>query len=151
MANALYEFGKAEFLRANIDLDAATKIGVALIGETNGTNPYVFDAADQDWADVTAHTDAVVQDNNDTDNAFNQLQNKTVSNTGVFDADDYTFGAVTGNQIDSIIIYYDTGVAATSTLIAYIDTATGLTAGLTPNGGDITIAWDSGGNGIFKL
>jgi hypothetical protein len=34
-------------------------------------------------------------------------------------------------------------------LIAYIDTATGLP--VTPNGGDITIAWDSGANRIFKL
>lgn len=36
-----------------------------------------------------------------------------------------------------------------SPLIAYIDTATGLP--VTPNGGDITIAWDSGANKIFKL
>ncbi len=41
-------------------------------------------------------------------------------------------------------------VAATAQrLIAYIDTATGMP--VTPNGGDITIAWDNGANKIFKL
>jgi hypothetical protein len=47
------------------------------------------------------------------------------------------------------VIYKDTGTAATSPLIAYIDTATGLP--VTPNGGDITVTWDNGSNKIFKL
>src|SRR3972149_6983361 len=44
------------------------------------------------------------------------------------------------------------GTAAASDsdrLIARIDTATGLA--VTPNGGDITITWDSGANKIFTL
>jgi len=58
---------------------------------------------------------------------------------------------------NNINIYNPNGVNETSSfswstespLIAYIDTATGLA--VTPNGGDITIAWDSGANKIFKL
>lgn len=56
-----------------------------------------------------------------------------------------------------IIIYNPAGVNETSgftwvtesPLLAYIDTATGLP--VTPNGADITVAWDSGANRIYKL
>ena len=48
-----------------------------------------------------------------------------------------------------IDIYQDSGVEATSRLIANIDAATGLP--VTPNGTDITVQWDSGANRIFKL
>ena len=47
------------------------------------------------------------------------------------------------------MIYRDTGTEATSPLIAYIDTATGLP--ITPNGGDIIVVWDDGANKIFRL
>jgi hypothetical protein len=68
---------------------------------------------------------------------------------GAADANDVTFTSVTGASIEAIIIYKDTGSDATSPLIAYIDTATGLP--ITPNGGDIIITWDNGANRIFKL
>ena len=59
-----------------------------------------------------------------------------------------TFTAVTGNTVEALVIYIDTGVAGTSRLVAYIDTGvTGLP--VTPNGGDITITWS--GSGIFQL
>ena len=76
------------------------------------------------------------------------LANKTTT-LGVFDADDITIAGVTGDQFEYIIIYRDTGTAGTSQLIACIDTATGIPC--TPNGGDITISWDSGANKIFAL
>lgn len=68
---------------------------------------------------------------------------------GAADANDVTFTSVTGASIEAIIIYKDTGSDATSPLIAYIDTATGLP--ITPNGGDIIVTWDNGPNKIFKL
>lgn len=76
------------------------------------------------------------------------LGSKTTT-SGVADAADVTFTAVSGNTVEALIIYKDTGVSSTSPLIAYIDSATGLAA--TPNGGDITVTWDSGSNKIFKL
>lgn len=69
--------------------------------------------------------------------------------TNVFDANDVTFSAVSGASIESIVIYKHTGTESTSRLIAYIDTATNLP--VTPNGGDITVAWDNGANKIFAL
>ena len=68
---------------------------------------------------------------------------------GAADAADCTFTSVTGASIEAIIIYADTGVEATSPLIAFIDTATGLP--ITPNGGDIIVTWDNGTNKIFKV
>ena len=57
------------------------------------------------------------------------------------------FPAVTGNPAEAILIYIDTGSAATSRLVAWIDTATNLP--VTPNGGDISIQWNA--SGIFQL
>ncbi|OOR87081.1 hypothetical protein LP109_05455 [Moraxella bovis] len=68
---------------------------------------------------------------------------------GAADANDVTFTSVTGNSIEAIVIYKDTGTESTSPLIAWIDTATGLP--ITPNGGDMILTWDNGSNKIFKL
>ena len=71
---------------------------------------------------------------------------------GAADGDDLTFSAVASGKkpsIEAIIIFKDTGNNATSPLIAYIDTATGLP--ITPNGGDIIVTWDNGVNKIFRL
>lgn len=68
---------------------------------------------------------------------------------GAADAADVTFTSVSGASIEAIILYKDTGVDATSSLIAFIDTATGLP--ITPNDGDIIVTWDNGPNKIFKL
>jgi hypothetical protein len=77
------------------------------------------------------------------------LGSKTVTD-GVLNGGSVTYTAVTGNSVEAIIIYKDTGTAGTSPVIAYIDTAS---AGLpvTPNGGNITINWDTGVNKIFAL
>ena len=56
---------------------------------------------------------------------------------------------VSGSTINAIVIVKDTGTEATSPLIAYIDTATGLP--ITPNGGDIIVTWDNGINKIFRV
>lgn len=68
---------------------------------------------------------------------------------GAANAADVTFTSVTGPSIEAIVIYSDTGTEATSPLIAWIDTATGLP--ITPNGGDIIVTWDRGTNKIFKV
>lgn len=68
---------------------------------------------------------------------------------GAADAADCTFTAVSGNSIEAIVIYKDTGDEATSPLVAWIDTATGLP--LTPNGGDVIVTWDNGTNKIFRV
>ena len=66
---------------------------------------------------------------------------------GAADAADCTFTSVTGATINAIVICKDTGTEATSPLIAYIDTATGLP--ITPNGGDITPRSEAANKGAF--
>ena len=75
------------------------------------------------------------------------LQNKSVT-ARVFDADDIVISSVTGDPTESLILYKHTGTESTSRLIAYIDNAGVL---LTPNGNNVTVAWDNGANKIFKL
>lgn len=71
------------------------------------------------------------------------------STSGVADAADITFTAVSGASCEALVLYQDTGTSTSSRLIAYLDTVTGLP--ITPNGGDIVVSFDNGANKIFKL
>lgn len=134
MANTLYNKGRKKFLDADIDWLVDT-IKVALVD----TGVYTFSQTHEFYSDVSAGVIGTPV----------ALANKT-STDGIADADDATFTAVPGTtSIEAIVIYKDTGVAGTSPLIAYIDTATGLP--FTTSGGDETISWDGGANKIFKL
>ncbi len=62
---------------------------------------------------------------------------------GTFDAADTTFTSLTGDQFESLILFEDSGVEATSDFVARWDTATGLP--LTPNGGNVTVVWSASG------
>jgi hypothetical protein len=68
---------------------------------------------------------------------------------GTANAANVTFSSVTGAQCSYIGMYKDTGTSSTSPLILLLDTATNLP--VTPNGGDITVQWDTGTNKIFTL
>lgn len=135
MANALYNKGREGFLDGNIDWDT-DDIRCILID----TADYTVDLATHDNLDDVPGDARVA--------TSGALTSKTVTN-GVADAADVTLSSVTGDTCEAIVIYKHTGTESTSRLIAYIDTATGLP--VTPNGGDITIQWDSGANKIFKL
>lgn len=132
MASALYPSFKELLLGGDIDL-VTDNIKVALID----TNDVAFSSAHDFLNDVSA---AVVA-------TSGNLASKTIT-AGVFDAADITFSGVTGDQSEALIIYKDTGSAATSPLICFIDTAS---AGLpvTPNSGDINVVWHA--TGIFAL
>ena len=135
MANALYDKGRQGFLEGSIDW------------ETDVIKAVLIDAADY-AVNLAAHqflSDIPLAARVATSAA---LTGKTVPN-GVADANDLTFPAVSGDPCEALVLYQDTGVAGTSRLIAYIDTATGLP--VTPNGGAINVAWDDGPNKIFKL
>ncbi len=135
MANALYDSYRQQALQADCDLDDSIK--VALIDHGTVT-PNV---ATHDFYDdiVSALVGALSP----------ALGSKTFT-AGVFDAADVTLPTISGATVESVNLINDTpGTNATKDLIAYIDTATGLP--LTPNGGDVTIVWDSGANRIFKL
>ena len=135
MANSLYDRGRQGFLAGEIDWDA-NDIRLILIDEADDT---IDLAVDEDLADRAGAARVA------TSSAFGT---KTTT-AGVADAADVTLSSVTGDVSESIDIYQHTGTEATSLLICNIDTATGLP--VTPNGGNITIQFDSGANKIFKL
>lgn len=133
MANALYPKWKEQLLQftANNDLSSGT-VKVALVD----TGTYTYSASHQYLSSLTGVVGTA-----------QTIGSKTFTN-GVFDGADVTFTTVTGNSVEALVIYIDTGNAATSPLVAYIDTSvTGLP--VTPNGGDIAITWNA--SGIFAL
>lgn len=135
MANALYVSFRNGVLGSHatyVDLDTDT-IKVALIDHGTDT-PNV--TTDDFYNDISAGLVGSLS---------SALTSKTIGTVaaGVFDADNVTFSAVSGNSVESVNLLKDTGNAATSDLIAYFDTATGLP--VTPNGGDITVTWAAGG------
>lgn len=139
MANALYVAFRNGVLGSHatrVDLDADT-IKVALIDHGTDT-PNV--TTDDFYNDISAGLVGSLS---------SALTSKTIGTVaaGVFDADNVTFTAVSGNSVESVNILKDTGTAATSDLIAYFDTGTGLP--VTPNGGDITVTWNA--SGIFTF
>lgn len=142
MASALYDPGREGFLDGTIDWDTGV-IKCALV------RGYTFSAAHRFVSDVTGAGGTLVS-------TSAALTSKTVTG-GVADAADVTFSSVpAGAAIPAILVFQssaNTGgadVAATAQrLICYIDTATGLP--VTPNGQNITVAWDSGTSRIFKL
>ncbi len=135
MANALFDFGRESFLDGNLDW-AANDINLVFVDHGVDTpDP----AVDEDLADITAGARIAISGN---------FAGKT-STDGTADANDVTVSTVSGAQFESVVIFFDSTVESTSTLIVFIDTATGLP--LTPNGGDITVVWDSGTDRIFTL
>jgi len=135
MVNALFDTGRAAFLNAGVNWTSDNIKAVLVDHGVDTPAP----ATDSFLSDITAGARIATSAN---------FSAKT-STAGVADAADLTFSAVSGASVESIVIYKDSGVEGTSQLIAFIDTATNLP--VTPNGGDIIVAWDNGANKIFKL
>lgn len=133
MANRLYKKGKEAFATAGISW-TADNIKAVLVDSGAYTPNTTTDA---NLSDIAAGARIATSGN---------LASKTAT-LGVCDAADVTFTAVSGVQSEYVVIYKDTGNAATSTLIALYDTATGLP--VTPNGGDITVVWNA--SGMFEI
>jgi len=75
------------------------------------------------------------------------LGTKTTT-SGTADAADSTFTSLSGDQVESLILFKDTGTESTSSLMVFFDTfASGMP--LTPNGGNVTVQWNA--SGIFSL
>ena len=136
MANALYDHGRNEFLVGDLDWLVHDIRMVLMDAADHTTNQ----ATDDNLDDI--HSDARVA-------IMASTMGSKTAVAGVADAADVTFTSVTGDVSEELVIYYHTGTESSSTLIVNIDTATGLP--VTPNGGDITVQWDSGSNKIFKL
>ncbi|WP_030764787.1 hypothetical protein [Streptomyces sp. NRRL F-2664] len=129
MASALYPSFKQLLLGGDIDL-AADDIRAIIVD----TADYTYSSGHDFLDDVPAGARVAVS---------SALGSKTIT-SGVFDAADVTFTAVTGDSVEAVVLYKHTGVDATSSLIAYIDGV-----GVTPNGGNIVASWNA--SGIFAL
>jgi hypothetical protein len=133
MANVLYPKFKESILQAGVNLSSGS-VKALLVDLAD----YTYSASHQYLSDVAAAGRVATS---------GALTTKTFTN-GLFDADNASFTSVTGDQSEALIIFVDTGSAATSPLVAFFDTSvTGLP--VTPNGGDINITWNA--SGIFQL
>lgn len=129
MANAIYPKWKEAVIQASANSSLTGNVKAILVD----TADYTYSAAHDFLDDVPGAAIVATSAN---------LGTKTYTN-GTFDTADFTFTAVTGDQSEALIIYIDTGSAATSRLVCYRDTGvTGLP--VTPNGGDITVSVPSG-------
>lgn len=131
MASAIYPAFKQALLNGSVDLTTAVVRAVLI-----DTGTYTYSASHDFYNDLSG----VVG----TESAA--LTSKTITN-GVFDAADISFSAVTGNTVEAVVLFVDTGNVTTDRLICYLDSGTGLP--VTPNGGDINITWSA--SGIFGL
>ena len=71
------------------------------------------------------------------------LTGVTIS-SGVVSSNNFTVTAVSGSSFSVVILYKDTGVDASSPLIAEYDITT-----FTPTGGDISVVWNA--SGMFSI
>lgn len=134
MANKLYPKFKQGLLSGQFNLPTDT-LKVVLVD----TADYTYSDAHQYLADVPVAAREEISA---------ALTAKTVTD-GVFDADDVSFALASGDPSEALILYKDTGDPATSPLMAYIDTATGLPIIL--NGGPVNVVWPVGASRIFAL
>lgn len=139
MTDAVYPYFKQICLSPGVDLVANTVKAILVSTTTGGANSnYVFSAADRFLSAVPSG--AIL-------GSAVAFSTKSALN-GAFLAASIVFAAVPAGtginaaQTGQAIIYYiDTGNAATSVLIGYKDTGTGLP--VTPDGADITVAFSS--------
>lgn len=132
--SAMYDKARQAFAEGDLDFTGQT-FKVSLID----TADYTVNLSTHDFMDDVP-SGAIV--------ATATLSNKSATN-GVLDADDVTFSSVTGDSSEAVLLWMDTGTTATSRPVAYWDAGTGLP--VTPNGGNINLAFDSGANKILKI
>ena len=94
------------------------------------TADYTVDLVNHDFYD-----DIAAAAKEETSGAMTLVDGAT---NGVVDASDVTFTATTGDTCEGIVLWKDTGVAATSNLLLWWDTSAGLPVTL---GGDVTVQW----------
>lgn len=131
MANGLYTSFKPQLLDGALPL-LSTPLDISLL-DAGTVDPAI---ATHDFYDDLVTAEIAT---------FADLASKSTTG-GAFDAADVTFTSVSGASAEDFTIFEDDATDATSSLIVNFDTATGLP--VTPNGGDITITFDTS---IFSI
>lgn len=142
MAVTAFWYGKA-FLAAfnkEIDFNEATKIKVALTTSTYTPNQDTHDYFD----DVTNEVSSAGYTAGGAELANGAVTYDAGTNVVKFDGDDVVWSAATITARYAVI-YYNTGTAGTSPLLAYVNFG----ADVTSTAGDFTITWHS--DGIAKV
>jgi hypothetical protein len=139
MANAIYPIYKQAVMTAgtNSSLDQNDTTNGPFVALVD-TGTYTYSAAHDFYNDLSGIV-----------GTDQRLVAPTVSTSGVFDADNVTFTAVSGASVEALVIYRkNSGANTTWRLVAFIDTSV-TNLPVTPNGGDISITWNA--SGIFAL
>jgi hypothetical protein len=130
-----YQNGIDEIMAGNIDLENS-RIAVWLIDTSSYTVDLANHTSQSDVPDAAIIDEAV-------------LTNKTIDDS-TYRADDTVFSSVTSTStVNAVLVFLDEDTKAASTLIYYNDEAPEFP--ITPDGTNITVNWDTGVNGIFKL
>ena len=133
MASVVYPKWKEAIIQASANSSLGGTVKVILIDVAD----YTYAAAHDFLDDVPAAARVATS---------GALASKTYVN-GTFDAADITITGVSGDVSEALIGFIDTGVEATSRLVWYMDSGTGLP--FTPNSGNLDIAWNA--SGIFSI
>jgi hypothetical protein len=130
MADKIYPKARAQAWTGALDLRAGTMRALLLDGT------YAYNDSHAFLSDVPA--DSRVK-------ASQPITGRAVNlTTSNFDSDDPTVQAVTGDDVEQIILYLDTGIESSSRLIFYKDTGIS-TVPFTPDGSDIRIVVHASG------
>ena len=138
MADLAYNFFKQKMLDTAYDLSS---LNVKAMLVRIGAGHYVVTQATDQFVSVIAGGDQIA--------ISPQLTVVSITN-GIFGAGPTVFAAVpAGPAAGAVVLFVDTGVQATSPLICYLDTYSGLP--ITPSGSDINLVFLTTGNKIFAL
>ena len=137
MANVIYPLYKQSLLQGDANTALTGSGTTGLYAALVDTGTYTYNAANQYYSSLTGIV------------GTDQEITSVTTVTGLIDGANVTYTAVTGNSVEALVLYRkNAGANTTWRLVAYIDTGVG---GLpvTPNGGDIAIAWNA--SGIVQL
>lgn len=134
MANAHYTSYLELLLQGGLDL-STLDVRFALVDLAD----YTFSGTHAFMSSVDTSSAVVAETGN--------LASKTFTG-GLFDAADPTFGNVTGDQAEALVLFANPGSRATENVILFLDTGIGGIP-VTPNGGAITMTLNA--SGVYQL
>lgn len=138
MADTAYIHFKQELLSASYDLSSLA-VKLMLVNIAGGH--YVPNFSTDQFLSAIASGDRIA--------STAALTSVSITN-GIFNAANTVFSSVpAGPAAGAFVIYVDTGNPATSPLLWYMDSYSGLP--VTPNGADINVSFPTGTNKIFAI
>lgn len=148
MADFVYNVAKKQLLDGDLDFNAPNDIRVLLLEAATDENP---DDATVQAVLARAGTTELTSTNYSRQALTGETTSQDDANDRAeFDAADVTFSSVSragSETVVAFVVYKHVTADSDSIPIAFVDSATGLP--LTPNGSDITIAWNA--EGILQL